>query len=59
MSGLRFTDIESKPIVVLDMTNLVVEEFRALVETFEEAFQAHMANRRMDRLPRTKRKYTT
>lgn len=59
MRGLRFTDIESKPFVVLDMTSLVVEEFRALVEPFEEKFQAHMTKWRLDGLPRTKRGYST
>jgi hypothetical protein len=33
--GLRFADIESKPYVVLDMTSLVVEEFRALAVPFD------------------------
>src|SRR5512135_1371550 len=59
MRGLRFKDIESKPYVVLDMTSLVVVEFRALVEPFEEEFQAHMAKWRLDGLPRTKRSYST
>lgn len=59
MNGLRFADIESKPYVVLDMTSLVVEEFRALVEPFEAAFQAHMAKWRLDGLARTARSYTT
>jgi hypothetical protein len=59
MRGLRFRDIESKSFVVLDMTSLVVEEFRALVEPFEEEFQAHMAKWRLDGLPRTKRSYST
>jgi len=59
MSGLRFAEIESKPYTVLDMTSLVVEEFRVLVEPFEEQFRAHMAKWRLDGLPRTKRSYTT
>jgi hypothetical protein len=59
MRGLRFRDIESKPYVVLDMTSLVVEEFLALVEPFEEQFQTHMAKWRLDGLPRTKRIYST
>jgi hypothetical protein len=59
VSGLRFSDIESKPFVVLDMTSLVVEEFRALVEPFEEKVQAHMAKWRLDGSPRTKRGYST
>jgi len=59
MSGLRFADIESKPYTVLDMASLVVEEFRALVEPFEEEYQAHVAKWRLDGLPRTKRSYST
>ena len=59
MSGLRFADIESKPYAVLDMTSLVVEEFWALVEFFEEEYQAHVAKWRLDGLPRTKRGYST
>jgi hypothetical protein len=59
MRGLRFADIESKPYVVLDMTSLVVEEFRALVEPFEGKFQAHMAKWRLDGKSRTLRNYTT
>jgi hypothetical protein len=59
MRGLRFTDIESKPYTVLDMTSLVVEEFRALVEPIEEQFQAHVAKWRLDGLPRKKRSYST
>lgn len=59
MSGLRFIDIESKSFEVLDLTSLVVEEFRALVEFFEEMFQAHVAQWRLDGKPRTSRSYTT
>lgn len=59
MRGLRFTDIESKPYTVLDMTSLVVEEFRAMVEPFEKEFQAHVAKWRLDGLPRRKRSYST
>jgi len=59
MAGLRFKDIESKPFVVLDMTSLMPEEFRALVEPFEAAFQAHMSKWRLDGSPRTARSYTT
>ena len=59
MSGLRFVDIESKPVEVLDLTSLVVGEFRALVEPFEEMFQVHVAQWRLDGKPRTARSYTT
>jgi Helix-turn-helix of DDE superfamily endonuclease len=36
-----------------------VDEFRQLVPPFEAAFQAHMADWRLDGKPRTARRYTT
>ena len=59
MSGLRFADIETKTLEVLDFTSFVVEEFRALVEPFEEMFQAHVAKWRLDGKPRKARRYST
>jgi Helix-turn-helix of DDE superfamily endonuclease len=59
MTRLRFADIAHKPADVLDMTSLTVEEFQALVPPFECAFQAHMAEWRLDGKPRTARRYTT
>jgi hypothetical protein len=44
---------------VLDLTSLTVEEFRQLVPPFAAAFQAHMADGRLDGKPRTARRYTT
>jgi hypothetical protein len=44
---------------VLDLTSLTVDEFRQLVPPFEAAFQAHMADWRLDAKPRTARRYTT
>jgi hypothetical protein len=41
------------------MTSLTVEEFTLVVPLLEAAFQAHMAERRLDGKPRTERKYTT
>ena len=41
------------------MTSLTVDEFRQLVPSFEAAFQAHMADWRLDGKPRTARRYTT
>jgi hypothetical protein len=59
MAGLRFTDIAERPSEVLDFTSLTVEEFRLLVEPFETAFQAYMAEWRLDGKQRTARRYTT
>jgi hypothetical protein len=59
MGSLRFTDIQTRPTEVLDLTSLTVEEFQHLVLPFEAAFQAHMAQWRLDGRPRTARRYTT
>jgi hypothetical protein len=59
MPGLRYADVARKPTDVLDMTSLTVDEFQALLPSFEQAFQAHMAQWRLDGKPRTARRYTT
>jgi DDE superfamily endonuclease len=59
MGRLRFTDIQTRPSEVLDLTSLTVDEFQRLVLPFEAAFQAHMARWRLDGRPRTARQYTT
>ena len=59
MARLRFGDIADKPTDVLDMTSLTVDEFQALLPPFESAFQAHMAEWRLDGKPRTARRFTT
>jgi Helix-turn-helix of DDE superfamily endonuclease len=59
MGSLRFTDIQTRPIEVLDLTSLTVDEFQRLVLPFEAAFQAHMAQWRLDGRPRIARRYTT
>src|SRR3989449_11731573 len=59
MGNLRFTDLQTRPLEVLDLTSLTLEEFRRLVPPFEAAFQAHMAQWRFDGRPRTARRYTT
>ena len=59
MAPLRYTDVARKPTDVLDMTSLTVDEFQALLPPFEQAFQAHMAQWRLDGKPRTARRYTT
>jgi Helix-turn-helix of DDE superfamily endonuclease len=59
MGHLRFTDLQTRPLEVLDLTSLTLDEFRRLVPPFEAAFQAHMAHWRFDGQPRTARRYTT
>jgi hypothetical protein len=59
MGNLRFTDLQTRPLEVLDLTSLTLEEFRRLVPPFEAAFQAHMAQWRFDGQPRTTRRYIT
>jgi Helix-turn-helix of DDE superfamily endonuclease len=59
MGSLWFTDIQTRPTEVLDLTSLTVEEVQHLVLPFEAAFQAHMAQWRLDGQPRTARRYTT
>jgi hypothetical protein len=43
MGSLWFTDIQTRPTEVLDLTSLTVKEFQQLVAPCEAAFQAHMA----------------
>ncbi len=57
MAGLRFTDLQSRPMEFLDFTSLTLEEFAILVPPFEAAFQAHMAAWRLDGKPRTARQF--
>lgn len=59
MPGLCYTDLVRKPTDVLDMTSLTPEEFEVLVPAVETAFQAHMAEWRLDGKRRTARRYTT
>lgn len=59
MTRLRYTELARKPIDVLDMTSLMPDECQLLVPAFETAFQAHMAEWRLDGKPRTARRFTT
>jgi hypothetical protein len=59
MGSLRFTDIQTRPTEVLDLTSLTLDEFQQLVPPFEATFQAHMAHWRLDGQRRTARRYTT
>jgi hypothetical protein len=58
MAGLRFADLQSRPMEFLDLTSLTLDEFQQLVPPFEAAFQAHMAAWRLDGTPRTARRFT-
>src|SRR2546426_11270855 len=57
MAGLRFTELQSRPMEFLDFTSVTLEEFQALVPPFEAAFQARMAVWRLDGKPRTARQF--
>jgi hypothetical protein len=58
MAGLRFTELQSRPMEFLDFTSLTLDEFQQLVPPFEAAFHARMAAWRMDGKPRTARRFT-
>src|SRR5438094_8246061 len=58
MAGLRFTDLQSRPLEFLDFTSLTLNEFQQLVPPFETAFHTRMAAWRMDGKPRTARRFT-
>src|SRR5881227_2509125 len=57
MAGLRFTELQSRPIAFLDFTSVTLDEFQQLVPPFEGAFQARMAAWRLDGKPRTARRF--
>src|SRR5437899_11175470 len=58
MAGLRFSELQSRPMAFLDFTSLTLDEFQQLVPPFETAFHARMAAWRMDGKPRTARRFT-
>jgi hypothetical protein len=58
MTGLRFTELQSRSLEFLDFTSLTLEEFQQLVPPFEAAFHARMVAWRMDGKPRTARRFT-
>jgi hypothetical protein len=58
MAGLRFTELQSRPIECLDCTSLTLDELQQLVPPFEAAFHARMATWRMDGKPRTACRFT-
>src|SRR4249919_3023103 len=58
MVGVRFTELQTRPLAFLDFTSLTLEEFQQLVPPFETAFHARMTAWRMDGKPRTARRFT-
>jgi hypothetical protein len=58
MAGVRFTELQSRPMEFLDFTSVTLDEFQQLVPPFETAFQCQMAAWRMDGKRRTARRFT-
>src|SRR6266700_1682334 len=58
MAGLRFAELQSRPMEFLDFTSVTLDEFQQRVAPFEAAFHARMAAWRMDGKPRTARRLT-
>ena len=58
MAGVRFTELQSRPMEFLDFTSVTLDEFQQLVPAFETAFQCYMAAWRMDGKPRIARRFT-
>jgi DDE superfamily endonuclease len=58
MAGVRFTELQSRPMEFLDFTSVTLDEFQQLVPPFETAFQCHMTAWRIDGKPRTARRFT-
>src|SRR2546425_4418752 len=58
MAGLRFAELQSRPMEFLDFTSVTLDEFQQLVPPFEAAFHARMTAWRMDGKPRTARRFT-
>jgi hypothetical protein len=59
MGRLRFTDIQPRPTAVRDWTRLTLDALQRSVPPVEAAFQAPMAQWRLDGRPRTARQYPT
>lgn len=57
MPGLRFTDLQARPMEFLDFTSLPCDEFRQLVPPCEAALHARMAADGWGK-PRTARRLT-
>jgi hypothetical protein len=44
MGSLPFTDIQTRPTELLDLTSMTLEELQQLAAPLGAAFQAHMAH---------------
>ena len=58
MAGVRFVELQARPMEFRDFTSVTLDEFQQLVPSFEAAFRARMAMWRMDGKPRTVRRFT-
>jgi hypothetical protein len=58
MAGVRFAELQARPMEFLDFTSVTLDEFQLLVPPFEDAFLARMAAWRLDGKPRTARRFT-
>ena len=58
MGRLTYGEVATKPADMLALTSLTVDEFQQLVEPFEAAFQAHMAEWTLEGKRRKNRRYT-
>src|SRR6266513_2852679 len=58
MAGVRFTDLQSRPLEFLDFTSVTLDEFQQLVPPFETVFHARLAAWRLDGKPRITRQFT-
>src|SRR5262249_27716487 len=58
MAGLRFTELQSRPMEFLDFTSLTLDESQQLVPPFGTAFHTRMAAWRIDGKPRTARRFS-
>jgi len=58
MTGVRFSDVHTRPTELLDLTSVTREEFACLVPAFETAFHSRMATWRLDGKPRTARRFS-
>src|ERR1700738_1654137 len=58
MAGVRFTELQSRPMEFLDFTSLTLDEVQQLVPPLAAEFHAQMAAWRMDGKPRTARRFT-
>ena len=59
MGHLRFADLQTRPLEVLDLARLTLDQVRRVGPPFEAATHAHMTPWRFDGRPRMARGYTT